>query len=140
AKSPLIPLSNRRPNPQTRHLKVGLGPVPVCSSPVLTGPVGHLPYLYTVLPVARSQSFAKNSHNRPEVVSSTPMSQAPSDRSEFTRLVRGALNRLHDPVYLSRHPLARLVSAGDARMESGSQSGLREQLLHAIELLKPDRQ
>jgi predicted ATPase len=68
------------------------------------------------------------------------MSQAPSDRSEFTRLVRGALNRLHDPVYLNRHPLARLVSAGDARMESGSKSGLREQLLHAIELLKPGPQ
>jgi predicted ATPase len=70
------------------------------------------------------------------------MSQVRPDRSEFTRLVRGALNRLYDPASLSAHPLAHLLSTGDAQIESGSQSALvlRQRLLEAIELLKPEPQ
>ncbi len=68
-------------------------------------------------------------------MSATP---AALSRTEFTRLVRDALNRMYDSAYLEAHPLCRLLIPAESTQVRASQE-LRRVLLAAIQSMHPGK-
>jgi predicted ATPase len=61
-------------------------------------------------------------------------------RTDFGRQVRDALLRLYDPVYLRRHPLIRHLPGAADLSRSAAGEALRQQLLEALEQVRPEAQ
>src|SRR5579885_1491503 len=105
-------------------------------------PPCHIRHLMTALnlldPTRGSPCFAKNSRIGPD----SWLSMADTLASgQFVRQLRSALASLYDPVSLRSHPFARTLLAADkapSRAEAGE--ALRQDLLRAMESLKPSGQ
>src|SRR5262249_21568281 len=76
-------------------------------------------------------------HRQPAGVTAAP---APGPPASFGEQVRDALRHLHDRPRLQTHPVARLLGPEPGRDQPGRGKKLQDELLAAIQALRPERQ